>query len=165
MTVMTGDRNGTSMRERGFTLTELIIVIILAGVLATIATPTFSTNYGRTATRTAVDQFVSIHTLARSIAVQYGRTAELHIDNSTGRFWVEVDTTSTFSGAKIRVGALRDIGKGGVTMASDRALLCFDSRGFPTSRGSCESADATIIFTRLEHSNTVEVTPLGRVLR
>ncbi|MGD2154150.1 MAG: GspH/FimT family pseudopilin [Gemmatimonadales bacterium] len=148
----------------GFTIIELIIVLILSGIIVAVASPTLSTAFRRTAGRAAVDEFVSTHTLARSAAVRYGRTAELHIDASNARFWVEVDTASA-GGVKDTVGVVKYLDSMGVGVSSDRAVLCFDSRGLPTTRGSCEAADATLVFSSPGEADTVQITALGRVLR
>ena len=151
------------MRNRGFTIAEILVVLILGGLAAAIASPTLSEAFRRTATQASSDEFASAHALARSAAVRHGRTAELHI--SGDRYWVEVDTSSIGSGAKDTVGVVRDVGSRKVTLESDRSLLCFDARGLPTTRGSCELADATITFTSLERVDTIQITGLGRLLR
>lgn len=152
------------MKNNGFTITELMIVLVLGGIAVAIATPSLSTAFRRTGLRAATDEFVSTHALTRSAAVRHGRTAELHIDNSSGRFWVEVDTGTT-SVMKDTVGVLKDVTTKNVSLNSNRAVICFDSRGLPTTRGSCEAADATIIFSSGSRVDTVTVTALGRVLR
>ncbi len=107
---------------------------------------------------------MSTHNLTRSIAVRHGRTAELHIDASAGRFWVEVDTGTT-SVVKDTVGVIKDLSTNDVSITSDRAILCFDSRGLPTTRGACDAADATLILTSGSRVDTLSITALGRVLR
>lgn len=152
------------MKNNGFTITELMIVLVLAGIAVGIATPSLSTAFRQAGQRAAISEFISTHALARSVAVRHGRTAELHIDNSTGHFWVEVDTGTT-AVVKDTVGVLKDVSRNNVTLNSDRSILCFDSRGLPTTRGSCDSADATLIFTSGTRVDTITITALGRVLR
>ncbi len=132
--------------------------------MVAVATPTLSSAFRQTASQGAVDEFVSTHTLARSAAVRYGRTAELRIDATTARFWVEVDTSSA-GGVKDTVGMVKMLESIGVELTSDRSVLCFDSRGLPTTRGSCEAADATLVFSAPGRADTVRITALGRVLR
>ena len=143
---------------------ELMIVLMLSGLAVAIASPSISGAFRRTGLRTAMDQFMSTHNLTRSIAVRHGRMAELHIDASAGRFWIEVDTGTT-SVVKDTVGVMKDVSTNDVSITSDRAILCFDSRGLPTTRGACDAADATLIFTSGSKVDTLTVTALGRVLR
>ncbi|UCC50000.1 MAG: GspH/FimT family pseudopilin [Gemmatimonadota bacterium] len=152
------------MRNKGFTLTELIVVLILAGVAMAIVSPSLGRAFRRTGVRAAVDEFASTHSLARAAAVRYGRLAELHIDAGNRRFWVEVDTSTT-GGVKDTVGVVKYVGSHGVSVTSTRAILCFDGRGLPTTRGSCQAADATLVFSSGGRTDTVTVSALGRVFR
>ncbi len=139
-------------------------VLVLAGLAGAIATPPLASTHKRTATRAARDQFVSTHSLAGSMALRYGRVAELHIDAAGARVWVEVDTSS-IGGMNARVGVTKDLNEAKVLLTSDRYMLCFDVRGLPTTRGACEAADATIIFSVQGKADTVKITALGKVLR
>ena len=152
------------MKNKGFTITELIIVLVLAGIAVAIVSPSLSRAFRRTGVRAAVDQFASTHSLARSAAVRFGRMAELHIDDVGMAFWVEVDTSSA-GGVTDTIGVVKYLDANDVTLESNRALLCFDARGLPTTRDSCEPGDAQLIFTSGSRVDTVDITALGRVLR
>ena len=152
------------MKHKGFTIVELVIVLVLAGIAIAIVSPPLNRAFQRTGTRAAMDEFASTHSLARSAAVRFGRISELHIDATNGRFWVEVDTSST-GGVKDTVGVVKYLEGTGVTLESDRTLLCFDARGLPTTRDSCEAPDATLRFTSGDKERIVTITALGRVLR
>lgn len=149
------------MNVRGFTLAEIVVVLMLSGIAVAVATPTVSRSYARTAARSAADEFATTLAMARSTAVRYGRVAELHIDAPYRRFWVEIDTSST-GGMMDTVGVVRESRKK-LTVTSDRSIICFDGRGLPTTRGACEAADATIIFTQGATSDTVKITALGMI--
>ncbi len=150
------------MKKKGYTLTEMLIVLSVTGVIVAITLPSMLDGYRRQATRGAVDRLAMAHSLARSTAVRYGRVAELHIDAANARFWVEVDTSGT--GIRDTVGLMNDLAQQ-VTMSSNRSLLCFDSRGLATSRDACEGGDALVQFSRSGRVDTLEITVLGRVLR
>ncbi len=149
-------------RGDGFTLIEMLIVITVMGVLATILMPSMVTSFRQRATRGAVDRLAMTHSLARATAVRFGRVAELHIDAANGRFWVEVDTSGT--GIRDTVGLMNDVAAQ-VTMSSDRSLLCFDSRGLTTTRNACEAGDALVQFSMQGRTGTFQTTVLGKVLR
>jgi type II secretion system protein H len=152
------------MENKGFTIVELIVVLILAGIAMAIISPSLSRAFRRTGVRAAVDEFASTHSLARSAAVRYGRLAELHIDAVGMAFWVEVDTSSA-GGVRDTIGVVKYLNANDVAVQSNRALLCFDARGLPSTRGLCESADAQLIFTSGSRVDTVSITALGRILR
>jgi prepilin-type N-terminal cleavage/methylation domain-containing protein len=152
-------------RRRGFTLLEAIIVMVLFAVIAAMGVPKLSAALRRRTTQTAADQFATAHSLVRATAVRYGRVAQLHIDASTRRFWVDVDTSANGFGQRATIWYGRDLTSPGLVMTSNRSLLCFDARGLPSTNAPCEAADAQIIFTALDKADTVTTASLGKILR
>ena len=63
------------------------------------------------------------------------------------------------------VRTVHSVGDGGLTMASNRALLCFDGRGMATSAGVCEAGNATVTFSSGDRTDTLTTTVLGKVMR
>ena len=150
-------------RQRGFTMVELAMVLVIASVLMAMAAPKLAAAFRQRAVSGAGDQFVLAHSLARSTALRYGRVSELHIDAAAARFWVEVDTSGT--GVRDTVGFVHSVADDRVKISSTRALLCFDARGVATTGGSCQPGDATVVFATTNKVDTVRVTTLGKVLR
>ncbi|HJP58924.1 MAG TPA: GspH/FimT family pseudopilin [Gemmatimonadaceae bacterium] len=151
-------------RRRGFTLLEVIIVLALLAVVAAMGAPRLSAALRRRTTQTAVDQLATAQSLARATAIRYGRVAQLHIDASTKRFWVDVDTSANNVGQRATIWYTRGL-TGLSSMSSNRSLLCYDARGLPLVLGACESGDATVIFTALEKADTLRTAALGKILR
>jgi prepilin-type N-terminal cleavage/methylation domain-containing protein len=150
--------------RRGFTLAELVIVLLVSGATMAIATPPIARAFRKTAAQSAADEFVTTHVLAKSAAIRYGRTAELHIDADNERIWVEVDTSSA-GGIKDTIGIVKDMSRHKVDLSSNRTVLCFDGRGLPTTRGICDLADAQLTFTADADYKQLNITALGRILR
>ena len=151
--------------RRGFSLLELIITMSLLAILTAMGTTRLSGELRRRTTQTAVDQFATAHSLARSTAVRYGRVAQLHINASARRFWVDVDTSGTGSGQRGTIWYVRDLSEPGLVMSSNRSLLCFDARGMPSTIPPCEPADAQIVFTAADMADTLTTAALGKILR
>ena len=149
------------MEHKGFTLTELLMAIVLAVLAMTIMAPPISRGHERATVRAIVAEFIAVHARARSTAVRYGRVVELKIQANKDRFWIEADTTLEGEEA-VRL-AMREFRRG--DLGSDRKLLCFDGRGLPTTRGKCEAADATLTFTLGSRSDTLKITALGVIRR
>src|SRR4051794_35490575 len=89
--------------RRGFTMIEMIMVLGLIGIVAAIGGPRVGAALQRRTTASAADQFALTHSLSRSTAIRYARVAQLHIDASTRRFWVDVDTSANGSGQRATI--------------------------------------------------------------
>ena len=157
-----GDANGV-------TLMELLIVMVFLAVIGAIIGPGLAEWYRKKAIVAARDQFVSTVRFTRSTAVRYGRMAELHIDASNNEYWIELDTSGT--NQRDTIGSIRSMSNPGIAFTSTRQLLCFDTRGLPTTQttsagASCDAADVTVVFTAQGGEvDTVQTTALGKVLR
>lgn len=151
--------------RRGFSMIEAIMVMTVIGIVAVIGGPKISAALQRRTTASAADQFVVTHSLARSTALRYGRVAQLHIDVTGQRFWIDVDTSANGIGQRAVIANVRYINDSGLQMTTNRALLCFDARGIASTAGSCESGDANVIFSDGVMADTVATTLLGKVLR
>jgi Tfp pilus assembly protein FimT len=141
------------------------MVVSTIGIVAAIGGPKISSALQRRTTSSAADQFVVAHSLTRSTAIRYGRLAQLHVDATGQRFWVDVDTSANGIGQRATIANIRYVSDVGLQMASDRSLLCFDARGIASTAGSCESGDAQVIFSDGVMADTVTTTVLGKVLR
>jgi prepilin-type N-terminal cleavage/methylation domain-containing protein len=151
--------------RRGFTLIETIMVLGLTGIVAAIGGPKIAAALQRRTTASAADQFALTHSLGRSTAIRFARVAQLHIDAAGKRFWVDVDTSANGTGQRAIIGNVRDMSASGLSMTSNRALLCFDARGLPSTTGGCDPADAKVAFADGATADTVVTTVLGKILR
>lgn len=150
----------------GLTLVEIITALVLFAIVLTFSVPKIASYYRRATVRTARDQFIAKHSLARATAIRFGRVAEFHIDAANASFWVTVDTSAVGSGVMDTIGLMANYGDSPVTITANRSLLCFDDRGMATtSAPSCEAPDVTAYFQTSEHSDSVVVTLMGKVVR
>ena len=110
------------LRKKGFTLLELIIVIIVIGILASIALP----RYMRVAEKGRTTEAKSILSALRSAQVRYNAQYSVYADNASS-LDVEYDTPDfyTFSTAATGVSSAvrndKDLGVGNytITLAAD----------------------------------------------
>ena len=158
-------RDMLETQRRGFTVIEMLMVLTLMAIVAAIGGPKLSAALHRRTSSSAADQFVLTHSLTRATALRYSRVAQLHIDSSTRRFWIDVDTSANGIGQRATIANVRDVSGSGLTMASTRTVLCFDARGLASTSGSCEAPDAEVIFSDGATADTVRATILGKVLR
>lgn len=155
---------GRSAR-RGFTAIDVIVTTGLLGVVTAIGTPELQDALRRRTVQAAADEFTTAHSLARATAIRYGRVAQLHIDASARRFWVEVDTSADAVGQRATIWYDRTLTGPTVQMSSDRTLLCFDARGLALDVDPCQTGDAQIVFSAIQTADTVRTTVLGKILR
>ncbi|GMR14392.1 MAG: hypothetical protein BMS9Abin29_2647 [Gemmatimonadota bacterium] len=153
------------MKKSGFTLLEVLIVVVVIGLLAGITFPRIGGIQNKFALRGAVNSFMSSHSLARAIAIRQGGVAELHIDPTNDRFWVEVDTSLAGSGVMDTIGLVVDLSESRVTLTSTQTLLCFDGRGLPSSAAGCATSGVVVAFNRENEGDTIRMTVLGKILR
>ncbi len=139
------------------------MTVAVVGVLLAIMIPKLIPAFRQRRVATAADRFVLAHSLARSTAIRYGRVARLNLVPSATRFWVDVDTSG--AGQRQIIGSVETLSEGGLTMTATRNLLCFDARGFATTRGGCTGGGDTVTFTLGNRTTTLTVTSLGKVLR
>ena len=151
--------------RRGFTIIEGVIAMTIISILAAIGGPHIAAALQSRTSGSAADQFVLVHSLARATALRYGRIAQLHIDPSNDKFWVDVDTSADGSNQRGVISNVRDVSGNGLTMTSSRTLLCFDARGIPSTLGTCQPGDAQVIFSDGPRADTIVTTALGKVLR
>ena len=150
----------------GFSIMELVTVLLVVGVITGTVFPRIGDAWEQLAVRGAADQFISAHQKARTAAVRFGAIAELHIDASTDRFWVQIDTTLAGSGVMDTIGAVVDVSEDQVDVTANKSLLCFDPRGLVAVAAGCPTTGAAAIgFSRGSSSDTVTVTASGMLQR
>jgi prepilin-type N-terminal cleavage/methylation domain-containing protein len=153
------------MGRSGFTLLETIIVMFLGAVIAAMGLPKLASSLRQRTVTSAADQFVLTHSMARSTALRYGRTSQLHIDAANLKFWVDVDTSANNVGQRATISSVRNVSGTGVTMFTNRSTVCFDARGLASTTAGCEAGDVAITFKDADKSAVVTATTLGKIVR
>jgi type II secretion system protein H len=80
-----------SMRERGFTMTELLIVLAVVAILSAVAAPSFRNVIRDMSVRSAADELVAGLQFARSEAVRINQTTRFTLQ---GRTWKVLNSTA-----------------------------------------------------------------------
>jgi len=139
------------MRQHGFTLIELIIVVVVLGVLVYIAAVNFSTNYSSTQIDAAAHQIANDMRFAQQMARTGGASTRVYFDVSNNRYylkWADGTYLKTPTGeddfiVEFGTGNFSGVTITGSNLNNDR--LDFNSSGVPLSGGSSFSGDITVV--------------------
>lgn len=150
-----GDRS-----RLGYTLIELMTVIVIIGILASLAAPSLRGVLDRQRAVAALNQFTSDFYSARMEAVRSGRRVQIRdLDNVNGgcliRYRIQrMDPVQTVRDVDLRREAPQTcLSWGGVS------TLSINSRGMP------DNASRTVSATRGAATESLTLTRIGRVYR
>lgn len=144
----------------GFTLVEMLLVLVIAGIMAALAGPSFVTWIRTITSRGAADQLATDLALARVQAVRNGQTASIRITDAD-TYVVTMDAADGSVARTLKTVHVAD-GQPGTTLAPAAGRVAFDSRGL--LRGGLSTTQA-ITVSRGSVSRTVEISVVGRILR
>ncbi|TVP77414.1 MAG: prepilin-type N-terminal cleavage/methylation domain-containing protein [Gemmatimonadales bacterium] len=139
--------------RKGFTLLELIIVIVIGTILSGIVLLAFSQVQGQLAVRNANASFLSLHSQARAFAVERGENVRFVVDRDAVQVRVELVSSGEVLNS-LSFGQEFDVTMTG----SGSSELVFTPRGVADGSGS----RFTVEFVRGPRNRTVEVLQLGQ---
>jgi type II secretion system protein H len=132
--------------SRGFTLIELIVVLVIMGVVLSAATPAFTVRAGP-ASDEAVEQIVSVLRSARRTALQTARATTVTIDPVAARIWVRTAGASVMLDTTFVLSLPADAQ---LTSNTPRVTFTFDARGLASGE------ELTVTSTRGRSAVTVD---------
>ncbi len=145
-----------AQNRKGVTLTELMVVIVVMGIMLGIGVPRFHTMAERSGVDAARDQVLSAINLARRTAVRRGATATFNA--SANQIWVTVDSSGTQVDVLRKIELLTNY-KVALATTGNAAAIAYNTRGLASN------ADGTIALTRGSKSASICITKLGAALR
>ena len=122
----------------GFTLLELIVVLVLAGLVAALVVPSFSGTLESTRLRSGAAEIRAVFTLARTLAASGSRVRAVAFDAGKGEYEIEGEARKYILPEGIRIEAARF--RGGTAEQET-----FRVRFFPD--GSAEEASILVAST------------------
>ncbi len=143
----------TKTNRGGFAFAEFLVASTVASLMLSIFLPKCFATMDELAVGNAADEFVRVSQSARAMAIHYGRTAQVRIDEN--RIWVEVDTTRARTGELSTLGKVVDLADSGVSLDAPTSSLCYDSRGLALTRGSCGASGSRYEFSKGNSAQTV----------
>lgn len=145
------------MPRRGFTIIEMVIVIMVGGILLSITVAGFGAVESRTAARQARNVFAGLHARARAHAIEFGTTTRLEMDMGGDSVWIVRNGTT--------IETIRFADQFGVDLTSgaNRHTLCMSPRGYADTDCNSFTTSATVTFERAAESMAATILPLGQL--
>jgi prepilin-type N-terminal cleavage/methylation domain-containing protein len=157
--VALSERMEMDNRRSGFSIIELVVVLMVGSVLTSIAITEFNGVSGRFAVKGAQRTLTSMHARARVQAVEYGQTVKLHIDPAGDSVWLsrrgEVLDVMDF-GEELNV----DI----QTSTDANVRVCMNPRGFADTGCNSFSSPVTVSFVLKSDTASVRMFTLGQLV-
>ncbi len=144
------------MRRNGFTLIEMMMVVVVSGLMLLVAFPRVRSGMIKSSIRSARGDIVSMHSQARTAAVQYGKPT--FVDFTGDRAVVLMEVAPGAASWADTLGGVQDMAdKYGVDLGAT-ADWKFDPRGFGLQGG-------TVYIRRGGYADTITVSGFGRVVQ
>ena len=146
------------MKNAGFTMIEILVVIILIAVMTALALPKLTTAAQKANIRSTRVELSAMVARARAAAIQRGCVDSLHLSTSAGTAWVTACKVSVATG-RDTVGPVDQLGKRfGITLSTSKTDYGFDPRGILVG-----FAGGTITVTGNGYTDSVVINNVGKV--
>lgn len=148
------------MYRRGFTILELLVVMIMLGVLMSLGIPRMRDAFNSNSTRSARVALSTFAAKARAAAVARGCRAAIHFTSGTnGTAWVTV--CSLNGGTTDTLGGVEPIAaRFNVTLTATR-----DSVTYAPSGISFDGLSTTLRVTSSSGQDSIVINQIGKVVR
>ena len=146
-------------KRRGFTLIEVVVVIMVGGILMSIAVNAFGSIRSRFAVREARSAFASLQARTRAQAIEYAETMRFRGDMDGDSIWIErADGT--------RIERIYFMNELGADMQSTESTftLCLNSRGYGDTSCSSFTTPLTVTWENGVDQASLRMLPLGQLI-
>ena len=144
-------------RSGGFTLLELIVVMIVGIILTSIGMSTLQGVQGRAAARQARQVFVALHARTRATAIERGQVVKLNIDKGGDSIWVMRGTTLV---EKLHFNQELGVDVEG----SGTVTLCMSPRGYAETACNVNlGSTVTLVFAAGGDTAGIQLQPMGQI--
>ena len=146
-------------RRSGFSIIELVVVLMVGSVLTSIAISSFNGVSGRLATKGARQTFMAMNARAQAQAVEYGRIVRLNLDPDGDSVWL------SRAGEVLEVVDFREEFDVDIRTSTDAELsVCMNARGFADTRCNNFASPVTVTFLLASDTASVRVLSFGQMV-
>ena len=144
-------------RSRGFTLIEILVVIVIGGILMSMAVKGFGTTSSSLAVRRARNVYTGMAARARAHAIESGWNTLLVANIPGDSVWI-------WANGRI-VENVRFAEEMGVDLRATSATvrICMSPRGYANTNCNSFSSTVKMAFVQGAQSETIEILPLGQI--
>jgi len=144
------------MGRKGFSMIEMVVVVILIGLIASIGFPRLRDALEKQNVRSAKALIATLAATARGSAIQRGCSATLNM--TVDSIWVTACGVNP-PAASVQVGTKKLVGdEFSVTLSPSAGSIVYDPRGIPT-----QFQATTIRVIGPHYSDSVVINEVGRV--
>lgn len=147
--------------RRGFSLAELMAVVVIMGIMAAMAGPKMTRWVQSISQRSAANQLVADLSYARAVAAREGQTVSLRVVTPTA-YQVTVDQPNGGVARQIKRVELSQLNRATAFTTPVASRIAFDSRGLLRNNASTTTE---LVVSRGLVTDTVRVTQVGRPQR
>lgn len=156
-------RSLTLRRRAGFTVIELVVVIMIGSILVGFALSSFQNAQAAFAARGAKSMYATFHQQARARAIEMGETVRLIVDTQGDSAFMVIP------GATNSVVNFREELNVDLRATPSAFLICMTPRGFadpscPAFGFSLSTSPITLEFWLNSDSSTVIILPMGQLV-
>ena len=144
--------------RRGFTLIETLIVIVVAGLMMATGFPRLRQAMISSNLRGARNELAALHTQARAVAVERGRSSAIWINGNRAVVVVQLAVPVGATTHDTVGGVHNFMTEFGATLAATGDPIGFDPRGVGTNTGT-----ASLTLTKGSHTKTLTISAFGRL--
>jgi prepilin-type N-terminal cleavage/methylation domain-containing protein len=144
-------------RIRGFSLIEVVMVLVIGGILTSIAMTGFGNARGPYAVRGARNTFAALHARTRAQAIEAGSRVLLFVD-------VAGDSAFIWGGQNLETVHFDEELHVDLRSSGGNLRICMNARGFADPDCNSFTSTAKLEFWQNADSASVEVLPLGQLV-
>ncbi|MCR4339717.1 MAG: GspH/FimT family pseudopilin [Gemmatimonadaceae bacterium] len=141
-------------RERGFTMVELMIAVVVMGIIMAVGAPKLASIRDRASVRSATQQIGAYVATARAAAIRRGMRANFKVRADT--MWIEIQQPGAPEVVAPPIPLAQTFN---VIMTTTTDSIVFDARGFAIY----PAATSKFVVTRSSASDSTCVTRLGMI--